>query len=125
MSIPPEKKSREHQANERTFLAWVRTSIAIMAFGFVVEKFSLFLKQLTVLLGKTSEPITSGYSAILGVVLVGFGLLIAALAFFQYRSVEKQLNRDTFRSSRWLPVILISFIQLIGVVLLVYLIQSH
>jgi putative membrane protein len=32
-------------ANERTFLAWIRTSIAIMAFGFVVEKFGLFLRQ--------------------------------------------------------------------------------
>jgi len=34
----------DHAANERTFLAWVRTSIAIMAFGFLVEKFDLFLE---------------------------------------------------------------------------------
>ena len=34
----------DHAANERTFLAWVRTAIAIMAFGFVVEKFDLFLR---------------------------------------------------------------------------------
>jgi putative membrane protein len=34
----------DHAANERTFLAWVRTAIAIMAFGFVVTKFDLFLK---------------------------------------------------------------------------------
>jgi hypothetical protein len=32
-----------HSANERTFLAWVRTAIAVMAFGFIVEKFDLFL----------------------------------------------------------------------------------
>ena len=38
-------------ANERTFLAWIRTSIGIMAFGFVVEKFALFLKQVSYLLG--------------------------------------------------------------------------
>lgn len=35
----------DHMANERTFLAWIRTSIGIMAFGFVVEKFVLFIKQ--------------------------------------------------------------------------------
>jgi uncharacterized membrane protein YidH (DUF202 family) len=35
---------RDHSANERTFLAWVRTSIAVMAFGFLVEKFDLFLE---------------------------------------------------------------------------------
>jgi putative membrane protein len=41
-----------HMANERTFLAWIRTSIGIMAFGFVVEKFALFIKQMSLILGK-------------------------------------------------------------------------
>jgi len=41
---------KDHLANERTFLAWLRTSIALMAFGFVVMKFSLFLRHLTLLL---------------------------------------------------------------------------
>jgi putative membrane protein len=36
----------DHAANERTFLAWVRTGIAVIAFGFVVEKFNLFLRTL-------------------------------------------------------------------------------
>ena len=34
---------RDHSANERTFLAWVRTGIAVIAFGFVIEKFNLFV----------------------------------------------------------------------------------
>ena len=33
----------DHAANERTFLAWVRTGLAIVVFGFVIEKFNLFL----------------------------------------------------------------------------------
>lgn len=33
----------DHSANERTFLAWVRTGIAVIAFGFVIERFNLFL----------------------------------------------------------------------------------
>lgn len=37
------KNTRDHLANERTLLAWVRTSIGIMAFGFVVFEFSLFI----------------------------------------------------------------------------------
>jgi len=37
----------DHAANERTFLAWVRTGIAMIAFGFVIEKFNLFLLALT------------------------------------------------------------------------------
>ncbi len=36
----------EHSANERTFLAWVRTGIAVIAFGFVLEKFNLFILAL-------------------------------------------------------------------------------
>jgi len=36
----------DHAANERTFLAWVRTGIAVIAFGFVIEKFNLFLLTL-------------------------------------------------------------------------------
>ena len=35
---------RDHAANERTFLAWVRTAIAVMAFGFLIERFDLLLK---------------------------------------------------------------------------------
>lgn len=38
---------RDHAANERTFLAWVRTGIAMIAFGFVIEKFNLFLLAIT------------------------------------------------------------------------------
>ena len=38
------KRYSDHAANERTFLAWVRTAIAVMAFGFVIERFDLFLQ---------------------------------------------------------------------------------
>jgi putative membrane protein len=37
------KNFSDHAANERTFLAWVRTAIAVMAFGFLIERFDLFL----------------------------------------------------------------------------------
>jgi putative membrane protein len=36
----------DHAANERTFLAWMRTGVAVIAFGFVIEKFNLFLLSL-------------------------------------------------------------------------------
>jgi putative membrane protein len=44
---PMIKRYSDHAANERTFLAWVRTAIAVMAFGFVIERFDLFLKYAT------------------------------------------------------------------------------
>ena len=38
------KRYSDHAANERTFLAWARTAIAVMGFGFVMERFDLFLR---------------------------------------------------------------------------------
>jgi len=48
------RNRRVHMANERTFLAWMRTSMGIMALGFVVEKFALFIKQVSYVLGKSN-----------------------------------------------------------------------
>src|SRR6185437_14378849 len=50
---------RDHAANERTYLAWVRTAVAIMAFGFLVERFDLFLAYLG-RSGSASPPASSG-----------------------------------------------------------------
>jgi putative membrane protein len=49
---PDGGSASDHLANERTFLAWIRTGIGIMAFGFVVVKFTLFVKQLSLVLQK-------------------------------------------------------------------------
>jgi putative membrane protein len=40
------KRYSDHAANERTFLAWVTTAIAVMAFGFLIERFDLFLRYI-------------------------------------------------------------------------------
>jgi putative membrane protein len=52
------RNRRVHMANERTFLAWIRTSIGIMVFGFVVEKFALFVREASYLLGKPRTMLT-------------------------------------------------------------------
>src|SRR5476649_2299809 len=88
---------RDHLANERTFLAWIRTSIGIMAFGFVVEKFSIFVKHITAFLTKAqiSElPHTTpqGYTSTFGLFLVTLGTLICLLAFIRYKKIEKQIE---------------------------------
>ena len=115
-------------ANERTFLAWIRTSIGIMAFGFVVEKFALFITQIAFVLGKshsqmspyTSHPI-QGYSSIFGVFLVALGVLICLLAFIKYKKVEKQIENDTYQPSTLLNIMLMLSILLIGAFLVIYL----
>ena len=115
---------RVHMANERTFLAWIRTSISIMAFGFVVEKFSLFVKQFAYYLGKEASPPPAGYSAVFGVILVGLGAAIGVLSFFRYKTVEHQIDEDTYAPSRVLGVLLTLSLLAIGVFLVLYLVHS-
>jgi putative membrane protein len=122
------RNRRVHMANERTFLAWIRTSIGIMAFGFVVEKFALFIKQMSLILGNANienvSPPAHGYSAIVGIFLVGFGTLMGLLAFLRYKKVERQINEDTYQPSSILYILLTISVLAVGIFLVVYLIHS-
>ncbi|TDE09173.1 YidH family protein [Dyadobacter psychrotolerans] len=117
-------KPADHLANERTYLAWIRTGIGIMAFGFVVVKFSLFVKQIGLALGTKVNTPSHGYSAIIGIVLVAMGVLAILFSFWQYRKTDQQLRSSTYQPSNVLTTVLTGMILLISIVLIVYLIQS-
>ncbi|MGZ3864227.1 MAG: YidH family protein [Bacteroidia bacterium] len=110
---------RDHLANERTFLAWVRTSVAVMAFGFVVVKFSLFLKQLTFLFGAKINY--KGISPIIGILLVVAGILLLFFSFIRFKRVEKLLNTQSFRPQTQITSFLVVTLLLISILLVVYL----
>ncbi len=114
----------DHLANERTFLAWIRTSIGIMAFGFVVVKFTLFIKQISLLLGKEVVIHQRGYSSFIGILLVAVGAFTTLLSYLRYTRIKKQLENDSFRSSSMLIIMLTILILLISISLVTYLIQS-
>ena len=122
------RNRRVHMANERTFLAWIRTSIGIMAFGFVVEKFALFIKQMSLILGnaniENTSPPSHGYSAIVGIFLVGLGTLMGLLAFVRYKNVKRQIDEDTYQPSSILDILLTISVLAVGIFLVVYLIHS-
>lgn len=115
-------------ANERTFLAWIRTSIGIMAFGFVVERFALFMKQLTFFLGKNEVPshLQTGhsYSLIFGIFLVGLGVLISVLAFVRYKRTQRQINEDSFSPSSGLDLLVTLSVVGTGLFLIGFLVRS-
>jgi len=119
---------KDHMANERTFLAWIRTSIGIMAFGFVIEKFALFVDKISYFLGKSTIPETAphslGYSPIFAIALVTLGAVMGALAFVRYKKVEKEIAEDTYRPSLILDVLLTMLILVIAIFLAMYLIHS-
>lgn len=116
----PVPDPRDYLSNERTYLAWVRTSIGIMVFGFVVVKFTLFVKELSIMLQK---PLPNhDYVSVLGISLVALGVLVVLISFLQYKKIGSQLGKSNFQPSASLSTILTISILLIGILLVTYLV---
>jgi len=114
----------DHLANERTFLAWIRTSIALMGFGFVIVKFALFIRQVSIALGDKISTPPKGYSAIIGVAMVAMGAIMATLAYLRYRNIEKQLNDNNYFPSKLLSLLLTIAILIGSILLVLYLVPN-
>jgi putative membrane protein len=78
----------DHAANERTFLAWVRTSIAVIALGFVIEKFNLFVLALARTAGLGNRAQLSRLAGSLGryegLAFIGGGIALIVLATVRF-----------------------------------------
>ena len=86
----------DHAANERTFLAWVRTSIAVIAFGFLVERFDLFLAFVAKDAGKAGQVITrSGFGHIAGLVLIVLGIVMILVASIRFARTAKEIDDES------------------------------
>lgn len=113
---PKIDRQREHQANERTFLAWLRTSIALIGFGFAIARFSLFLRQLQVTLHASTPPPASGFnSENLGVALVVTGVATIAFAAWRYNQVFWQIERGDYRPQRLFVWITTAIVMMLGI----------
>ena len=120
------KNYSDHAANERTFLAWVRTSIAVTAFGFLVERFDLFLT----LAGTTAldRHITVGrseFGRVAGLVLIVAGIAMVVLAALRFVKTAKEIDdaRIVPGTGSRLDIALTALLALLGVALFFYL--SH
>jgi len=69
-------------------------------------------------------PLSHGYSAAIGIFLVAVGTAICIIAFIRYRNVERQIDSDTYQPSGALSLILTGAILAIGIILILYLINS-
>jgi len=121
---PPETL-RLHQANERTMLAWVRTGIALMAFGFAIARFGLFLRQLAAI-GRAATPATSAMgSGYIGVLLVAFGVGTSLAATLRYRTVRQAIERNEVGApSATLVYVLGATAVALGLVMAILLVRS-
>jgi len=82
-----------HQANERTMLAWIRTGIALMGFGFAIARFGLFLRELVPTGAVTQNALQSLGSGWVGTLLVALGMLTNLAAVFRYGRIRHAIER--------------------------------
>jgi putative membrane protein len=90
------KDPRVYMAAERTFLAWIRTGLALMGFGFVVARFGLFLRELSVTTAQPG-PQTTHFSVWIGTALVLIGVAVNVLAALHHVRLVRALSRGTAR----------------------------
>jgi putative membrane protein len=117
----------DHAANERTFLAWVRTAIAIMAFGFVVEKFDLFLRIAGAQLAAKTLPGGHQFLGDLaGLALIVLGGAMMIFAALRYRRTTADIDAPEKRRGpgERADFTLVGLLVLLGVALFVYLVYT-
>jgi putative membrane protein len=118
------KNFGDHAANERTFLAWVRTAIAVMAFGFLVERFDLFLEiAAPSLAGRVLSPSGQKYGNIAGLALIVFGTAMIALAAGRFVTTAKAIDsqQEVPSTGSRIDLVLAVLLVLLGLSLFVYL----
>jgi putative membrane protein len=118
------KNFGDHAANERTFLAWVRTAIAVMTFGFVVEKFDLFLElTATSLAARTLSMPGQKFGNVAGLVLIVLGIVMVAIAAIRFLITTKNIDCEDLQhgAGSRIDVALATLLVLLGSALFIYL----
>lgn len=118
-------KPSDHLANERTFLAWIRTSIGIMGFGFVVVKFSLFMREVTAALNGKPTADRPGFSHEIGILLVALGAITILTSYLRYHRSKRQLDLGKYYQSTLSLQIVTGVIFIVSIVLLLYLMHTN
>jgi len=91
MPDSPEQDPRVYFAAERTLLAWIRTGIALMGFGFAISRFGLFIREMQI-----ARNQSTGASPVTGVTLMTLGVLVNIVSSWEYVRTVRKLNSGTW-----------------------------
>ncbi|MGI0045946.1 MAG: YidH family protein [Nitrosotalea sp.] len=117
--------STEYLANERTFLAWLRTCIALIGLGFVVARFSLFLREFVIITKNQAIPTnlpTQSSSTILGISMIGLGILLLIYSFVNYLKAQKAIEAGVYVPKHNIMYLATIGLVVFGVIVISYLV---
>ena len=115
---------RIYLAAERTFLAWIRTAVALLAFGFVVARFGVFLRQVA-LLGGVAPAGGSGVSLYVGLGLVSTAVVVCIVSAIRHTRYIRAIDAGRFRGSfgSTFAFAVVALLSLVGVTMAVLLVR--
>ncbi len=112
-------RARDHLANERTYLAWVRTGVATIVFGFAIGRFSIALREFLKIEGHAAS--TPGFTTWFGIISVVGGVLLIIAGLARYRQTSVQIDTDSFEPAGFVIDIVAYVLAVFGLVLAGYL----
>jgi putative membrane protein len=115
-----DERVRDHLANERTYLAWLRTGMAMMGFGVVIEK----LRYLFAVAALTPPAAGIIHASNIGLLFTVIGLLIVMTSGWRYTVVQNQIRQSRYQSSKYVVVIVSLIVIVLGVLIMWYLLQD-
>lgn len=124
LPIPNAAKGQEYLANERTFLAWIRTAIAVVSLGFVVARFSLWLRQIAEA-SHAPLPRLRGVSLPMGELLMVFGACLSVLAAWRYHVVNRQIEQDRVSADRGLILLVTAVVAILAIAMAVAMVMTE
>lgn len=118
--MPETHRASAHLDNERTFLAWVRTNVAVISLGFVVARLSPTLGQAAGLNGNriASKALPAG------ILLVAFGAIVTLLAAVRYDQVNRQIEAGLVKTDRGMVWIVALLLVLLSVAAVTYMLMG-
>ncbi|HEX8200417.1 MAG TPA: DUF202 domain-containing protein [Isosphaeraceae bacterium] len=115
----PSSRTRDHLANERTFLAWVRTALGLIGLGFVLARMGLFLRQLAAASRPGAVPrFGAGHEfLVVGVVFLLLGTALSGWSGWLYRRARLAIDADRYEPARYAVIALTATVVVGGLVI--------